>query len=72
MRKRIKRLKIRCTELRFKFLKRMIQSKFMNYPCYIYLKRGGMDKSEISLYLTSIELGLNRAISNIMTDRKNI
>ena len=66
----VKRLQAKCTEIAYRILKRIIQSKIGCYPYRFYLKRSGRLPYEISIFLASTELRINRIISNSRLDSK--
>lgn len=66
----VKRLQAKCTEIAYRILKRIIQSKIGSYPYTFYLKRSGRLPYEISICLASTELHINRIIRNARLDSK--
>lgn len=64
MSKSIKRFKAKCTEITYRLLKKIIQTKIGIYPYKVYLKRQQLLPYQTSIALSSLELRINRIISN--------
>lgn len=70
MSKKIKRFKAKCTELTYRLLKKIIQTRIGIYPYKVYLRRQDLLPYESRMALSTLELRINRVISNAMLASK--